>query len=143
MKKLRLILQYNYFYYILLFINIVYIIIYVNNYEINCNYKINEKEFILTISDIKIDGNKLSLEFKEDLVGTYYFESNEDKNNFNYELGDKLRVIGSLKIPSNNTIPNGFNYKEYLEKKGIKYILNIDKLSLENKHKNKCCCFFH
>ena len=39
---------------------------------------------------------------KEKIVGTYYFETKSEKNNFidNVEIGDKLKIIGNLKLPS-------------------------------------------
>ncbi len=135
-QKLKIILQCNYFYYFLLIINIIYIVIYVNNYKIKSSFDINDNQFIVTIDSVKIDGNKLSIEFREKLIGTYYFDKEEDKNSFNYEIGDKLKIYGNLKLPKNNTIPNTFNYKKYLNRKGIKYILSIDKFSLISKSNN-------
>ena len=40
----------------------------------------------------------------------------------NYHYGDNITVYGSLVEPSNNTIPNTFNYREYLYNKKI-YII--------------------
>lgn len=63
------------------------------------------------------------------------------KENFKY--GIIVRVNGSLKEPSNNTIPNTFNYKKYLNNQRIYYTIigtNIDFVKKENfiyKIKNK------
>lgn len=39
--------------------------------------------------------------------------------------GDTYLVKGDLSIPRNNTIPNGFNYLDYLHQKGINQILTV------------------
>lgn len=47
-------------------------------------------------------------------------------------LGDQLLITGILQKPSNNTIPNLFNYQKYLYYQGIHYILipkNIKKVT--------------
>lgn len=136
--KLRKILLYDKLYYLLLIISLIYIFIYYKNYIPHYNYDINEKKFILTINDIKIDGNKLNLSFKENLVSTYYFKTKEEKEYFinNYSLADKLNIEGSLSIPTENTIKNTFNYKNYLYYKKVNYILKIENYSLNNKNKN-------
>lgn len=136
--KLRKILLYDKLYYLLLIISLIYIFIYYKNYIPHHNYDINETKFILTINDIKIDGNKLNLSFKENLVSTYYFKTKEEKEYFinNYSLADKLNIEGSLSIPTENTIKNTFNYKNYLYYKKVNYILKIENYSLNNKNKN-------
>ncbi len=134
--KLRKILLYNQIYYILLFVSFIIVIVNINNYK-NSNYNINDNEFGLTIKDYKIDGDKLSIEFKERLVGTYYFKTLKEKNNFNLNINDKVEVIGNLVVPNNNTIPNMFNYKKYLHYKKIDYILNIESYKLISRNKNK------
>ena len=55
---------------------------------------------------------------------------------FNYELNDKVIVIGEISLPKNNTIPNVFNYKKYLNNKGVKYIISISEIKLKKKNKN-------
>ena len=47
----------------------------------------------------------------------------------NLELGDKIRITGTLEKATNNTVPNTFNYKKYLENKNIYYLISIDKIS--------------
>ncbi len=136
MLRLRKILLSDIFYLILLFISIIYIAIYINNYKLKDIYDINTYSFKLTISKIKIDGDKLTVEFKENLIGKYYFKSKEEKNIFNYNIGDKVKVIGHLENVNNNTIPNLFNYKKYLERKGISYILSIDNIELISRSGN-------
>lgn len=45
-----------------------------------------------------------------------------------YRYGDKLEITGSLKKPSDDI--NGFNYKDYLKKDGIYYVMNFSKIRL-------------
>jgi len=134
--KLRKILLCDYLYYFVLVLSIIYIIVFIKKYIPPCNYDINDTNFILTITSMKVDGDKLSLEFKENLIGNYYFNTLEEKNNFlsKYELGDKINTTGTLKEPSENTIFNIFNYKKYLYYKGIKYILSIEEYDLNEKY---------
>ncbi len=134
--RLRKALLCDSLYLILLIISIIYIVLHSIYFKIKDVYDIKQNEFILTIKSYRIDGDKLSIEFKENLIGTYYFKTEEEKNNYNIYIGDKVEVIGSLNIPSNNTIPNTFNYKKYLHYKNIKYILNIDSIKLVKRNNN-------
>lgn len=133
--NLRKILLSNILYYLILLISILYIFIYSKLY-IPQEIKIKEN-YILKINNYNIDGNKLTIEFNN-LRGTYYFETEEDLRYFksNYNLGDIIKVKGTLKVPNNNTIPNTFNYKKYLYHKKINYILKIDNFSKLKDNKN-------
>lgn len=44
-----------------------------------------------------------------------------------YKYGDKLEITGKLEIPSEDI--NGFNYKEYLKKDGIYYVMGFPKIN--------------
>ena len=137
MKKLKTILQYNKTYYFLLLIVLIYIIIYHSFYKCDHIYNINESNFSIKITNYKIDGNKLKIN-TSNLICFYYFKSYKEKLNFykNYSIGDTIKVNGSLSVPNNNTIPNTFNYKEYLYHNNIEYILNIDSFIKEKNNKN-------
>ena len=138
MLRLRKILLCNYIYLILLFLVVIYLIIYVSMYKVNYIHMRDDTTFKLKIIDYKIDGNQLSLDFDSDVIGKYYFESLKEKENFNktFSLGDTLSLKGTLEIPKNNTIPNTFNYKEYLKYKKINYILKIDSFKVYSSNKN-------
>ena len=136
MKKLKILLQSNKFYYLLLLITFIYSLIYIINFKPKEIYNINQSEFTLTIKEYKIDGDKLSIEFNEYLIGTYYFKTQEEKENTNLNINDKLYIKGKLNIPSNNTIPNTFNYKKYLFYKNIEYTLSIDEITKIERNKN-------
>lgn len=105
---------------------------YFNKYE--SIYQEDSNIFTLVIKGKNIDGNKVALEFDgvENLVGSYYIENLEELKSLDKELkyGVKVRVWGNLNKPSNNTIPNNFNYNEYLKYKGIYYTLDIDKIEV-------------
>ena len=136
MLRLRKILLSDITYYILLFITIIYILLFFKNYRITSIYKETDTIFYLIIKDIKIDGDKVNLSFSNNIIGNMYFKTLEEKNNFNYKIGDKVKIQGILTKPSNNTIPNTFNYKKYLYHKGIKYIINIENITLIEHNKN-------
>ncbi len=97
-------------------------------------YDINDNTFILSIDSYKFEGNKLSLTLSgdEDLVGTYYIDSYTEllelKEIINY--GVLVEVNGTLEELKNNTVPNAFNYKKYLNNKGIYYKLDIDTIEV-------------
>lgn len=86
----------------------------------------------MIVNNYKFDNDKLSLTLDgdEDLIGIYYVKSEEEllylKDNIKY--GVSLKIKGKLEVPSNNTIPNTFNYKKYLLNKGIRYRLVIDSI---------------
>lgn len=140
MLKLRKILLCSYLYYILLALSIIYVFIYINKYVPPKIYNISERNFYVKIISIKTDGDKLTLNLKgkEQLIGNYYFKTEEEKNKFIdvYKLGDYIEVVGNLKLPTNNTIPNTFNYKNYLKSKKINYILNIESYKKIKSNKN-------
>ena len=131
MTKLKNILQSNKTYYIFILITLIYAVIYVKNYQPDDIYNINQKELFLTIKEYKIDGDKLSIEFNENLIGNYYIKTQKEKENIKLNINDKLHIKGTLTIPNNNTIPNTFNYKKYLYYKNIKYILNIEEFNIK------------
>lgn len=133
--KLRKILLCDYVYYILVILALIYVFIYNKTFTINNNY--NGNTFYLKINNYIIDGNKLSMDF-DNLKSTYYFQTKEEIDLFksNYNLGDTLKINGTLETPNNNTIPNTFNYKEYLFHKKIKYILKIDSFKKIEENKN-------
>ena len=122
MQRLKIILQSNIFYLILITFSIIYVFYFTKIKKYNSIYDNNQKEVVGIISKIIIDDDniKLTLKSKEDIIVTYYYKSKEEINNL--KLGLKVKVFGELKKPLNNTIPNIFNYKNYLETKKIYYL---------------------
>ena len=122
MQRLKIILQSNIFYLILITSSIIYVFYFTKIKKYNSIYDNNQKEVLGIISKIIIndDNIKLTLKSNEDIIVTYYYRSKEEINNL--KLGLKVKVFGELKKPLNNTIPNIFNYKNYLETKKIYYL---------------------
>ncbi len=139
MIRLRKILLCNYPFYILLFLclTITFIRIDVNYKSI---YSSKTNHIIGTITDINIDGAKLTIKIdsKEDIIGTYYFSKKSEKDFFlnNIKLGDKLKIVGEFSRPIDNKTELLFNYKDYLKRQRIFYLVKIDKMYLINKNSN-------
>jgi len=114
-------------YYLLFAILVIWVFL-TNNLKNNSIYNLNDKEFVLKITNMKIKDNKVTLylDGMEKLVGTYYLKEGEECI---FRYGELIRVKGALRIPSNNTIPHTFNYKKYLEHQGIYYTLKINSFS--------------
>ncbi len=117
MIKLKILLQFKYLIIILSFILSISIIIKVNKKENSSNH------FILRIESINYQNNTYTLNLSNKYISYY-------KGDFNYHLGDYVEIDGTLIKPSNNTIPNLFNYKDYLKYKGIDYYLEINDIKL-------------
>ncbi len=137
MKKLKIILQYNWIFYIIFISAIIYCVIY-NSVPHSSKYNVNDNSFKIVITDINISGNYLKIigRGKEKIQGTYFFENYTEKIDFikEYEIGDIIELYGNLEIPSNNTNFNLFNYRKYLYYEGINFSLRIDS------YKKKASC---
>ena len=140
MKRLKIILQSKYFYFILILTTLIFVIF--NNYIIKRQsiYYDNSNSVTGIIDDYHIDGDYLSinLKSKENINATYYFKTEKEKNNFalNYKLGDKVKLIGELSSPINNTNFNLFNYKEYLYNNNIFYTMTLSEIKKEKSNKS-------
>ena len=129
-KRLKIVLQSNYLYIILLFtIIIIYLI---PNNKTNSIYNDNDTELELIIEDYHIEEDKITLYLKgkEKLIGYY----NNELNNIKY--GQKVYIKGKLNKPSHNTIPNNFDYHDYLLKQNIYYQINIKEIKIKEESKN-------
>jgi len=132
--KLRKILLCKSFYLILLLFSFFITFIRINLTNYNFKYTIDDNLVIGTISKIKKDSDKLTLEIKgyEKIIGYYYF-NDED---INYHLGDKVLLKGSLERPKHNTVFNLFDYHDYLKVKNIHFLMNIKSINLIKENKN-------
>ena len=117
MIKLKTLLQFKYLAIVLSIILSISIII-----------KLNKKEdlddhFILRIESIIYKDDTYTLNLSNKYLSYY-------KGDYDFHIGDYVEIKGILYEPSNNTIPNLFNYKDYLKYQGINYILKIKEIRL-------------
>ena len=133
--KLRIILLCDYLYYILFFITCIFLLININK-KIDVPILTNNS-YELIINDYKINDKTITIYF-DNIIGKYYIDNNDEIKNFksNYSFGDKIYIEGEISVPNNNTIPNNFNYKDYLYHKYIYYIIKIDKIKMISKNDN-------
>lgn len=136
MQRLRKILSCRLFYLLVFLVSLLYVFTYIYVFPHESKLDITDGTYNGIITTMKVRGDQLSLELdgEEKIVATYYFKTEIEKNSFldDYNLGDKVRVTGVFSRPTNNTVPNLFNYKKYLERKGIYYQMAID--SIEKTH---------
>lgn len=129
MIRLKTLLQYNYFYIIL--VTLVLCLTFMRNSFYNeSKFNSSETSFIGIIDEIKKsdDYYKITIKSKEKIIGSYY-----SKEPLNISLGDKITFKGTLSKPKNNTIPNTFNYRKYLYNHHIYYLVKIDNIKVVSK----------
>ena len=134
LKKLNQILQSNITLIILFIMLSVYIIL---NFNIK-NSNLNIDKFNGVLVAYKIDGDKLSMQLKnkQKIIANYYIKTESEKKYLenNLELGYTIKTTGSVNEPVNNTIPNNFNYKKYLQSKNINLIMNTKTIKIIKKN---------
>ena len=134
MINLKNILQYNLLFVVLITLSIIYVIIFTKLIKYESVYDITENKIEGIIKTFSINGDKLKLEIKakETIIANYYIKSEDEKNDIldKIGIGKRILIYGSLNKPLNNTIPNNFNYKNYLYNKKIYYILNIESFEI-------------
>lgn len=134
MINLKNILQYNLLFVVLITLSIIYVIIFTKLIKYESVYDITENKIEGIIKTFSINGDKLKLEIKakETIIANYYIKSEDEKNDILDEIGIGKRILiyGSLNKPLNNTIPNNFNYKNYLYNKKIYYTLDIESFEI-------------
>ena len=99
--------------------------------------KLDKDNYEVVVKDYKISDKTLTIYF-DNMIGKYYFDnySEIDKFKDKYSFGDKVYIKGEVSVPKNNTIPYGFNYKDYLYHKRIYYIFKISDIKLISKNDN-------
>ena len=136
-------LKKDYIYYLILIITIIFSVFRIYIFKPSSVYSGSENNFTGIINKIEIDGNKfnITIKTKETLIGTYYIKTYEEvkKIKNNYKLGDTVKINGNLSKPNKNTIPNLFNYSEYLYNNKVFWTIKINYI---NKIKSNNNLFF-
>lgn len=130
--KIKKLLKNDKFYYFLVILSLLYSFAVTKLYRFESKYTSDNSLFTGIITEKEFDGNKLSftLKAKENIICTYYIDTLDEKKYLekNFKLGNKIRIEGELKNPKNNTVPNGFNYKNYLYNNKIFWTLSVQKI---------------
>ncbi len=132
--RLKTILQSSHLILFLLIVTIVYSLIY-SIIPRKSNYNINDTIIRGYLISKTIDGDKLSLVLKgkEKVKGTFYIKNYKDVSLYeSLPLGTNLELTGTLNMPNKNTIPNTFNYHDYLYYQGINYTMSINNIKIDN-----------
>jgi len=126
LRRLKIILQCKWLYYIFLIVSILYAF-FITKQPISSCYFGNEKEFIGVVSLVEMESNKVNIRIrsKENLRGTYFLDDNEE---ILFKIGDIVKINGSLNKANHNTVPNLFDYHDYLKSKGETWLLRIDSI---------------
>ncbi len=129
MIRLKTLLQYNYFY-IILVILVLCLTFIRNSFYNESKFNSSETSFVGIVDEIKKsdDYYKITIKSKEKIIGSYY-----SKEPLNISLGDKITFKGTLSKPKNNTIPNTFNYRKYLYNHHVYYLVKIDNIKFISK----------
>ena len=127
MNKLKTILKFKYviiILIILLFISVVYKLF------IKEKLDIKREEFTVEVIDVSYIDERYKVVFYDIEYILCYLDS------FNYQIGDTLYIKGTLSLIDNVTIPNVFNYKDYLRYQDINYKLEVKDIKLISKNHN-------
>ena len=128
MRKLKTILNLKQKYTFILFITFIIYALIITSIPMKTTYKENDSTFEGNILSIKKYDTKTTLIIKEknktEKILVNYYEKIDKIN-----LGDKVKIKGTLKLPSKNTVPNLFNYRTYLNNNNIYYILTASEIT--------------
>lgn len=129
MKRLKIVLQSDRLFYVLLLVVLFYSFI-----RINIGYKskiIGDEVIRGRVIEIinKDTTNKITIKGKEKVI-VYYKDIGDIK------LGDVIEVSGVDSVLKSNTIPNNFNYKRYLYNNRIFHVIYADSVRGVSKNRN-------
>ncbi len=133
--RLKTLLQYNIIYVVLFLIAITFAYSYLNQKNTSF-YKESDTVFEGIVFSTKLEGDKFTflLKGKEKLICTYYLKNESEVPTYgSFALGQKVRIGGSLTKPLHNTIPNTFDYHDYLKYQEIHYLVNVSKITIVEK----------
>ena len=111
--------------YLILFIIVILITILRLNIKKESIYNEQTNSITGVITNIYYGDEKVTiyLKGKENVLVTYY-----SNDNTKLVLGDQIKVIGTFSKPSNNTTNYLFNYKNYLNRRNIYYLVTAKKI---------------
>ena len=128
MRKLKTILNLKQKYTFILLITFIIYALIITSIPMKTTYKENDSTFEGNILSIKKYDTKTTFIIKEknktEKILVNYYETIDKIN-----LGDKVKIKGTLKLPSKNTVPNLFNYRKYLNNNNIYYILTASEIT--------------
>lgn len=127
MKKLKIILLSDRFFFLFLFSSVLFCIyMHIEPPKSKLDPSVHEWQAI--VHDVSDRGNYVHFIFDvgEIISGNYFKNENESLPDFH--IGDKILLRGNLELPSKNTVPNLFNYRAYLKTKGQYYLVEIESI---------------
>ncbi|MEG1506375.1 MAG: DNA internalization-related competence protein ComEC/Rec2 [Bacilli bacterium] len=134
LKNLKNLLQFSGLFIFITFLLFIYVIFFTKIIQYKSIYNDSTNYIVGTIKTYSINGNKLSMELKakEKIITSYYIKTEEEKNYLlnNICIGCTVKLNGETKELLNNTIPNTFNYKNYLYNKKIYKSFTISKYKI-------------
>ena len=121
MQRLKIILQSNIFYILLFAICFLYVLFLTKIIKYQSIYESENVNISGVVTHLSRKNGNVSFEIKEkENVKVNYY-----KEDGNLKEGMYVTLVGVLKNPKNNTVPNAFNYKNYLYNKRIYKILTL------------------
>lgn len=72
----------------------------------------------------------LLIKAKEKIQGIYYLKEKKKDQIENLKIGDKVKVLGTIKTPSSPTTKNLFDYSFYLKKQEIYHLIMINEIKV-------------
>ena len=139
MITLRKILLFKYLYITIFLISLLYLFITIN-IDYTSIYEGSETTIIGEVSNLSYDGNKLTitLNAKEKIIATYYFDTKEHLNNTKNTLllGDTIKLEGELKEPISSNNFYSFSYHSYLKNIKVFYLMDVSNIELLKNNSN-------
>ena len=134
MLRLRKILLCDCLYFIITIL-VLLITIYRLSIPIISNYNESSTSFIGTITKIIVKDDKVTIyvKNKETIIAYYYLNQ---LNYSNLKLGDKVEITGIFKQPDTNTTKYLFNYRKYLKRRNIFYLVEISSIKKISNNRN-------
>ena len=135
MKKLKIILQSNKFYFLVIIFLLLFILLTTKIIKYQSVYENGQSIITGKVSKVIFKDGKISftIKAKEKIQATYYLKENEEiKINEN----DYISIEGNISTPRKNTIKNTFNYQKYLYNNHIYKTVNIKKINYIQKSNN-------